>query len=263
MTIADRRRRAAKPGSSRPARNALAATPRERAERSHSAITVDLALPRTQAAAPVIGGHLLYVPLKRALDLIVSLTMIVFGAPIFLLVAAAVVLESGRPVLYRGWRVGQHGRAIRILKFRTMQPNSDAGLAAMLLDPTIAEEFHATFKLKHDPRCTRMGRLLRRTSLDELPQIWNVVRGDMSLVGPRPIVTDELPRYRAVPTAEDAYLSVRPGLTGAWQTSGRSDTTYDERVRLDMDYVAKRGLALDLKIMARTPRAALSGHGAY
>ena len=219
---------------------------------------------RTAATTvPTIGGHFGYDALKRVLDVGASIVGLVLGLPIMGLVALAIVLESGGPIFYRATRVGQHGRPIEVLKFRTMRRDSDEILRRLLEDPVIAAEFHATFKLRVDPRCTRMGRFMRRTSLDELPQLWNVIRGTMSLVGPRPIVTDELEKYRAVPGGEAAYLAVKPGVTGLWQVSGRSDTTYEERVQLDIEYVRDRGLLRDLDVMIRTPKAALRGHGAY
>ena len=212
---------------------------------------------------PGTGGHVLYEPLKRAMDIIAALVGLGLGLPIMIVVAIAVFLDSPGPVTYRATRVGKGGRKVRIVKFRSMRPDSEAILAQLLEDPVIAAEYRSTFKLREDPRCTRVGRFLRRTSLDELPQLWNVLMGSMSLVGPRPIVAQELEMYRQVPGGEEAYLAVRPGLTGLWQVSGRSDTTYAERVRLDLEYVEKRSLRHDIDIALRTPRAALRGHGAY
>lgn len=222
---------------------------------------------RVQPVSPArveIGGHLLYEPMKRALDVAVSLAVLVLGGPLLLLISLVVVLDDRGPVLYRARRVGRGGREIVVLKFRSMRTDSEAVLARLLeADPAAAEEFRSTFKLRRDPRRTRIGSFLRRTSLDELPQFLNVLRGNMTLVGPRPIVEDELGLYRAVPGGEEGYLAVTPGITGLWQVSGRSDLTYAERVRLDLDYVRSRGLRRDFDILLKTPAAALKGHGAY
>lgn len=215
------------------------------------------------AAHPVPRSHVGYDALKRVIDIAGAAVGLVVGLPLMAAIAVAVLIDSGRPVLYRARRVGQGGRDITVLKFRTMRPDSEAILAQLLLEPMFAMEFSESYKLRDDPRCTRLGRLLRRTSLDELPQLWNVLRGTMSLVGPRPIVEDELPKYRAIPAGEASYLAVKPGITGLWQVSGRNDTTYEERVELDIAYVRGRSIRGDLAILVKTPRAALRGHGAY
>ena len=176
-----------------------------------------------------------------------------------LAIAIAILIESGRPVFYCARRVAQGGNPISVVKFRTMQADAERILSRLLREPRIAAEYRQNFKLRQDPRCTRLGRFLRRTSLDELPQLWNVLVGAMSLVGPRPIVAEELPLYRSVPDGEAAYLAVKPGITGLWQVSGRNETTYEERVRLDVEYVRKRSLLADLRILLRTPGAALTG----
>lgn len=229
--------------------------------------TPTFAWQRPLPALPVripIGGHPGYEPLKRAMDVAVSIAVLVLGAPLLLLVALAIVIDDPGPALYRARRVGRGGRPIVVLKFRSMRADSERVLARLLdSDPAAADEFRRTFKLRVDPRRTRMGGVLRRTSLDELPQFVNVLRGEMTLVGPRPIVADELSLYRAVPGGERAYLAVKPGITGLWQVSGRSDLTYDERVRLDRRYVRERSLRRDIDILVRTPRAALRGDGAY
>lgn len=217
----------------------------------------------TPLAAPALGGHLGYAALKRVIDVVGAVVGLVVGGPFMALIGLSIVVESGRPVLYRARRVGQSGRAVSVLKFRTMRPDSEAILAELLLDPVIADEFNATYKLRDDPRITRLGRLLRRTSLDELPQLWNVLLGSMTLVGPRPIVEDELEKYRAVEGGAEAYLAVKPGVTGLWQVNGRNDTTYEERVLLDLEYVRNRSIRKDVEIILKTPSAALKGHGAY
>jgi len=158
-------------------------------------------------------------------------------------------------------RVGQHGRVFECLKFRSMVMNADAVLKDLLdRDPRARMEWAHEFKLRDDIRITRIGRFLRRTSLDELPQLLNVVRGDMSLVGPRPIVEEELIRY-----GDDVryYLMTKPGMTGLWQVSGRNDTDYATRVALDVSYVRNWSLRRDLGILARTVKVVVTGSGAY
>jgi exopolysaccharide production protein ExoY len=197
---------------------------------------------------------------KRAFDIVFSLAAIVFLAPILLAIAALLLWREGGPVFFAHERIGRGGRRFRCLKFRTMVPDAQARLAELLAaDPVARAEWEATRKLTNDPRISCLGDILRRTSLDELPQFVNVLRGEMSVVGPRPIVAEELPLYREHMAD---YLSVRPGITGLWQVSGRSDTTFDERVALDARYVRERSLAGDLWIVLRTVGALLGQKGA-
>ena len=199
--------------------------------------------------------------LKRSLDLTLVGFGLLFGWWLFALLALAVKLSSSGPVFYGQRRLGRGGHMFTAWKFRSMVRDADALLATYLqAHPELREEWERDHKLKDDPRITWIGRILRRTSLDELPQLWNVLRGDMSLVGPRPIVQDEVPKYgeRYV-----LYQKVRPGLSGLWQVSGRNDTTYAERVALDCYYVRNWSVWLDLVILARTVRVVLFGGGAY
>jgi len=198
---------------------------------------------------------------KRMLDVIGATMGLVVLLPIVLAVALAVRLDSRGPVLYRHTRVGRDGRLFRLAKFRTMEPNADTLLADLLAEhPEYREEWEARQKLPHDPRVTRVGRFLRRSSLDELPQLWNVIRGDMSLVGPRPVTHQELEKFGAV---APVVLSVRPGLTGQWAVSGRSHIDYDERVVMEFSYVMRWSFVDDLRILVRTVPAVLRGHGAH
>lgn len=187
--------------------------------------------------------------LKRPIDMGFALVMIFLLCPLLVLIALT-IRTSGSRIIYAHRRVGRNGRPFSCYKFQTMRPDPDAILAAHLAgNVEAAEEWRATRKLKRDPRVTRLGQFLRETSLDELPQLFNVLRGDMSCVGPRPIVFAELHLYGAV--ACD-YFSVRPGLTGLWQVSGRNSLTYEERVNLDRHYLRNRSLLFDLSILART-----------
>jgi len=200
---------------------------------------------------------------KRAFDVtVVTITAPLWGTAVLVL-AGLVRMTSRGPAFYRHERVGRSGRPIGCLKLRTMVVDADARLAELLAsDPALAEEFALTFKLKQDPRVTKVGNLLRRTSLDELPQLVNVLRGEMSLVGPRPITEEEMRRYgQYMPIV----LSARPGMTGLWQVSGRNDVSYATRVALDVQYAFGQSLGGDLSILARTVRRVLrpSRGGAY
>lgn len=199
--------------------------------------------------------------LKRALDILGAGTLLLLAAPVFLLLMLLVRADGG-PALYAHERVGRGGRRFGCLKFRSMVTDSQARLDALLAaDPEARAEWEATRKLRDDPRVTRTGRFLRATSLDELPQLINVLRGEMSLVGPRPVVAAELAAHYGA-AAED-YLSVRPGITGLWQVSGRSETSYAARVALDAQYAANLSVWTDLGILLRTPVVVLSRRGAY
>lgn len=192
---------------------------------------------------------------KSLLDKAVAGTALILALPLMAMVALAVRLSDGGPATYAHPRIGANGRTFRCIKFRTMVINGDEVLERHLrADPEAAREWAETRKLRNDPRVTSIGRFLRRTSLDELPQLINVLRGEMSCVGPRPIVEAELSKY-----GEGAreYLAARPGITGLWQISGRSNLDYDDRVRLDVLYVRQWSLLLDLVILLRTIPAVL------
>ncbi|MCC6420280.1 MAG: undecaprenyl-phosphate galactose phosphotransferase WbaP [Gemmataceae bacterium] len=204
-------------------------------------------------------------PVPQVVKRVLDIALIVIAAPVLLpvigLLAALVYLASPGPVLYGQARVGKGGSAFTVWKFRTMIVGADAVLQRHLAaHPHLMEEWRRDHKLKRDPRVTAVGRLLRRTSLDELPQLWNVLVGEMSLVGPRPIVRAEEEKYGP---AFRQYCAVRPGITGMWQISGRNNTTYDERVGLDEYYVNNWSVWLDLFILSQTARAVLYGTGAY
>jgi exopolysaccharide production protein ExoY len=201
-----------------------------------------------------------YEGIKRALDVILGSTLLLVLSPLFLIAGVAIWLDSGLPMVYRCERLGRHGRRIAVLKFRTMANGSHHHLEELLTaDEERRREYGVNRKLRDDPRRTRVGAVLRRTSLDELPQLLNVIAGDMSLVGPRPYFADELDGR---PEAAE-LLSVRPGVTGLWQVNGRSERSFEERVALEVDYVRRRSFALDASIALRTLRAVVSGRGAY
>jgi lipopolysaccharide/colanic/teichoic acid biosynthesis glycosyltransferase len=197
---------------------------------------------------------------KRCFDIVGASLAIVFLSPLLVTIGACAYVSGGSP-LFRHRRVGRGGEFFDCFKFRTMVTDADRVLQNLLdSDRRIKEEWLRDHKLRDDPRITRFGRFLRRTSLDELPQLWNVLRGDMSLVGPRPVVPDELPRYgRKVAT----FLSARPGITGLWQISGRNNTDYRRRVALDVCYVRSRSAILDVYILVKTLRVVFNTSGAY
>jgi lipopolysaccharide/colanic/teichoic acid biosynthesis glycosyltransferase len=195
------------------------------------------------------------------MDILGAGALLLLALPAFLVIAALVKLDGGK-VFYAHQRVGRGGRLFGCLKFRSMVVDSDQRLAALLArDPAARAEWEATRKLKNDPRVTAVGRFLRASSLDELPQIFNVLRGEMSLVGPRPVQASELAAFYGA--AAQHYMMVRPGITGPWQVSGRSDTSYAQRVALDVAYATHPSLRTDLKILFRTPVAVLARRGAY
>lgn len=194
---------------------------------------------------------------REALDRVLAALLLLAGLPLFLFVVAAIRVTSRGPALYRQERVGWRGRTFQLVKFRTMT----VGAAEQVVDlHALNEGAGPLFKLRCDPRVTAVGRLLRRFSIDELPQLVNVIRGEMALVGPRPALPHEVRAYDASATGR---LAVKPGLTGLWQVSGRSDLSWAASVRLDLEYVAHHSLGLDLRILGRTVGAVLSGRGAY
>lgn len=199
---------------------------------------------------------------KRLFDIIFSLIILILAAPFFLLCILIVKLSSPGPVFYSHSRVGHQGRPFECWKFRTMYQDADARLQPLLAsDPRLMQEWRTYFKLKVDPRITPIGKLLRKTSLDELPQIWNVFKGDMSVVGPRPLTQHEVLHY--LKDKASTILSVRPGLTTLWITRGRNRLSLEERVALEEYYVNHRSFWLDCKLIARTVWVMIFPNGAY
>jgi lipopolysaccharide/colanic/teichoic acid biosynthesis glycosyltransferase len=207
--------------------------------------------------------------LKRTMDILGSSLALIFCSPFFLVIALGIKLTSRGPILFRQERVGRFGRRFTFLKFRTMYVGSDEKVHRDYVRRLISGELRArrqgsqevVYKLKDDPRVTPVGRLLRKTSLDELPQLWNVLKGEMSLVGPRPPIPYEVNAYDI--WHRRRVLEAKPGITGLWQVNGRSRTSFDEMVRLDLRYARDSSLWLDVKILLQTPWAVVSGQGAY
>jgi lipopolysaccharide/colanic/teichoic acid biosynthesis glycosyltransferase len=197
---------------------------------------------------------------KRLLDCVLVLLAAPVAVPAILLLAALIRLDGG-PAFYTQERIGRHGRRFRIWKLRSMRVGADALLAAHLAaDPAARAEWESTQKLKDDPRVTAVGRPIRKSSLDELPQLWNVLRGDMSLVGPRPMLPDQVPLY-PYPERERAYYSLRPGLTGFWQVRNRNRATFASRAGYDSFYAERVSFATDLRLLLATVQVVLRGTG--
>ncbi|MBD2041991.1 sugar transferase [Microcoleus sp. FACHB-672] len=200
---------------------------------------------------------------KRLFDILFSLCVLILFSPVYLLLAILIALASPGPVFYRQERVGKNRQSFGCLKFRTMVQNADEMLLELITEsPHLRQEFENNFKLKQDPRITWIGRFLRLTSLDEFPQFWNVLKGDMSVVGPRPLVEEELPKYgRHI----DKVLTIRPGITGLWQVSGRNDIPYPRRVQMDVYYVNFRNFWMDLWLIFKTLGVVIfpKNNGAY
>jgi lipopolysaccharide/colanic/teichoic acid biosynthesis glycosyltransferase len=218
--------------------------------------TISKEAPAVSRAATTVSGRRSGKALKRALDFLVAIFLLVLLAPLFALLALIVLFDDGRPVLYRRRVVGRQGE-FDAFKFRSMRRDADE---ILLRDPVLRAEFEKDFKLKEDPRLTRFGSFLRRHSLDELPQIFNVLAGQMSLVGPRMITAPELQKYGV---HKDLLLTVPPGITGYWQINGRQDVSYAERVTMDVYYIQNWSFWLDLKILLQTPLKVLKREGAY
>jgi len=200
--------------------------------------------------------------MKRFFDIAFSIFAIVVTLPITIPIAIIIKLTDGGNIIYSHERVGKNGKKFNVLKFRSMYVDADEKLKEILkTDQKAKEEWEKSFKLKNDPRITPIGKFLRKTSLDELPQFINVLKGDMSVVGPRPVVEEELVKYYK--EKAKLYKSVKPGITGYWQVEGRSDTDYDERIKMDEYYIKNQSFLLDLKIILKTIKVMITGKGAY
>ncbi|CCF18455.1 Exopolysaccharide production protein exoY [Pseudorhizobium banfieldiae] len=196
---------------------------------------------------------------KRLFDIVFALGALIFVAPLFGVIMLAILLLDGRPIFYRQVRIGRHGRSFNCLKFRTMVRDADLRLAELLDScPKSQKQWLDAQKLSNDPRVNRLGRFLRKSSLDELPQLINILRGEMSIVGPRPIVHEEAVRYGR---NLRLYLTTRPGLTGLWQVSGRNSLSYQERVQLDVRYIRTMSAWLDARIILKTIAIVVTGKG--
>jgi len=227
-----------------------------------SAHVVDMSPPVDESPVAHVGLSMLERAVKRLFDLTSIVVILILFWWLILGVMIAVRLTTGNPVIFGHKRVGRDGREFKCYKFRSMVPNADEVLAQLLAnDASAREEWNRYYKLKSDPRITRVGRFIRKTSFDEFPQLWNVLMNDMSIVGPRPVVRKELDMYYGC--ARSHYESVKPGLTGLWQVSGRNDMEYDERVELDKRYVSSWNVFSDFMIVMRTVGVIFGKRGAY
>jgi lipopolysaccharide/colanic/teichoic acid biosynthesis glycosyltransferase len=221
----------------------------------------DLQTPALSLGEEREGGSTVYEAAKRAMDLVLAAVGLIASLPALALLAAIILIDWGGPILVRQPRVGRRGREFGMWKLRTMRGGADAALEQVFQDdPGLRLTWELTQKLYRDPRLTRVGSWLRRFSLDELPQLWNVVLGEMSLVGPRPILPTQIEAYGE---AIAEYIQVRPGMTGLWQVRGRNLLSFAERVELDRDYLRRRSWRLDLWILTRTVWVAVQGVGAF
>ena len=198
-----------------------------------------------------------YLAIKRLIDIIGSLIGIILLSPIYIIIAILIKFDSPGKVVFGHTRKGKGGKDIKVYKFRTMYSNANEIFESFTSEQK--EEYYKNFKLDNDPRVTKLGGFLRKTSLDELPQLFNILKGDMTIIGPRPIVEKEISKYG---NKAEKLFSVVPGLAGYWQANGRSDTTYEERVEMDMYYIDNMSFYLDVKILFQTAISVLKGEGA-
>lgn len=206
-----------------------------------------------------VRSDIIYRFIKRTFDFIISGLSLILLSPIFLLIALLIKMDSKGKVFYKHKRIGKNGETIYLYKFRSMYSDSKERLEELLKDPVIRKEWEENYKLDHDPRITKLGNILRKTSLDELPQLLNILNGDMSIVGPRPVIEDELEKYGLY---KQKFLSVTPGLTGWWACNGRSCTSYEDRMKLELYYVDHRSIKLDLKVIYKTFISVIKRDGA-
>ncbi len=227
-----------------------------RLQRSNEPIGIDL----YGGTGKTYGSNKESASVKRVFDFALALIALIFLAPFIALFALFIWMQDGKAPIFGHNRYGKNGRVFRCYKLRSMVPDAKEQLAHILAtDPAAKKEWDETQKLTNDPRITRLGKFIRATSIDELPQLWNIIRGDMAIVGPRPIVQNEIAKYGEW---FGHYSSVRPGLTGLWQIKGRSDTTYEERIAFDVEYVQNQSFMNDLVIIIRTVPAILMSRGA-
>lgn len=225
-------------------------------ERNHAAVNYQFAPFTERSAKTPCGGAI-----KRVFDFLLALTAIIILSPLLVSVAIAVRLSDGGPAFFGHTRMGFSGKTFKCWKFRSMAPNSDAVFKEYLANnPEAAREWHLNQKIQNDPRITRLGYFLRKYSIDELPQLFNILVGDMSFVGPRPIQRSEFDKYGY---SLRHYLSTRPGLTGLWQISGRSNSSYQKRVVFDRYYVTHWGMLTDIALILKTVPVAVTGSGSY
>lgn len=204
-----------------------------------------------------ISNKKVYTYIKRVLDIILATIGLVILLPVFLILGIIIKIDSKGPVFFAHNRVGKNGKSFKMYKFRTMHKNAQDMIKDF--NEEQMKEWKENYKLTNDPRITKVGNILRKTSIDELPQIWNIIKGDLSIIGPRPVIDEELEKYGE---NKEKFLSVTPGLTGYWQANGRSDTTYEERMQMELYYVDNISFKLDIKIFFKTIISVIKREGA-
>ena len=212
---------------------------------------------RTQSDVKTKISKKVYIKIKRVIDVILASVALILLSPLFAIIAIAIKIDSKGPVFFAHKRIGKNGKIIKLYKFRSMVINAEELIKSFT--PEQMREYKENYKLTNDPRITKVGKFLRKTSLDELPQLINIINGDLSIIGPRPVVADELEKYGV---NKDKFLSVRPGLTGYWQVNGRSNTTYEQRMEMELYYIDNLSLKMDIKVFFKTILSVLKKEGA-
>lgn len=212
---------------------------------------------RTQSNVQTKISKKVYMKIKRVIDVILASIALILLSPLFAIIAISIKIDSKGPVFFAHKRIGKYGKIIKLYKFRSMVVNAEELIKSFT--PEQMKEYKENYKLTNDPRITRVGKFLRKTSLDELPQLINIINGDLSIIGPRPVVADELEKYG---TNKDKFLSVTPGLTGYWAANGRSNTTYEQRMEMELFYIDNLSLKMDIKVFFKTILSVLKKEGA-
>ena len=212
---------------------------------------------RTQSDVKTKISKKVYIKIKRVIDVILASVALILLSPLFAIIAIAIKIDSKGPVFFAHKRIGKNGKIIKLYKFRSMVINAEELIKSFT--PEQMKEYKENYKLTNDPRITKVGKFLRKTSLDELPQLINIINGDLSIIGPRPVVADELEKYGV---NKDKFLSVTPGLTGYWAANGRSNTTYEQRMKMELYYIDNLSLKMDIKVFFKTILSVLKKEGA-
>ena len=212
---------------------------------------------RTQSDVKTKISKKVYIKIKRVIDVILASIALILLSPLFAIIAIAIKIDSKGPVFFEHKRIGKNGKIIKLYKFRSMVINAEELIKSFT--PEQMKEYKENYKLTNDPRITKVGKFLRKTSLDELPQLINIINGDLSIIGPRPVVADELEKYG---TNKDKFLSVTPGLTGYWAANGRSNTTYEQRMEMELYYIDNLSLKMDIKVFFKTILSVVKKEGA-
>lgn len=212
---------------------------------------------RTQSDVKTKISKKVYIKIKRVIDVILASVALILLSPLFVIIAIAIKIDSKGPVFFAHKRIGKNGKIIKLYKFRSMVINAEELIKSFT--PEQMREYKENYKLTNDPRITKVGKFLRKTSLDELPQLINIINGDLSIIGPRPVVADELEKYGV---NKDKFLSVTPGLTGYWAANGRSNTTYEQRMKMELYYIDNLSLKMDIKVFFKTILSVVKKEGA-